>query len=124
MNAHLASPKFIQWLITQAKEDKWSKEEVGSIIFRKNKMNHLLFKLLDKEIQKEVALFNPTKTYSALPYMEEDFLQWLYKEAAEGKGGLDLQVLFKVLRKEEVDGETIISSRIKPGNFFWKPHFM
>ena len=67
--------------------------------------------------EKEVALFNPAKTCSALPYMEEEFLQWLYKEAAEGKGGFDQQVVFKVLRKEEVDGETIISSRIKPGNF-------
>ena len=80
-------------------------------------MNQLLFKTLDKEVQKEVALFNPAKTCSALPYMEEDFLQWLYKEAAEGKGGWDQQVVFKVLRKEEVDGETIISSRIKPGSF-------
>ena len=118
MNAHLASPKFIQWLITQAKDDKWSKEEVGSIICRKNKMNQLVLKTLDKEVQKEVALFNPAKTCSALPYMDEDFLQWLYKEAAEGKGGWDQQVVFKVLRKEEVDGETNISSRIKPGNFF------
>ena len=56
--------------------------------------------------------------------MDEDFLQWLYKEAAEGKGGWDQQVVLKVLRKEEVDGETIISSRIKPGSFFWKPKFM
>ena len=86
-------------------------------------MNQLLLKMLDKEVQKEVALFNPAKTCSALPYMEEDFLQWLYKEAAEGKGGWDQQVVFKVLRKEEVDGETIISSRIKPGGFFWKTRF-
>ena len=56
--------------------------------------------------------------------MDEDFLQWLYKEAAEGKGGWDQQVVFKVLRKEEVDGETIVSSRIKPGSFFWRPKFM
>ena len=123
-NAHLLSLDIIQWLITQAKEDKWSKEEVGSIICRKNKMNQLLFKMLDKEVQKEVALFNPAMTCSALPFIEEHFLRWLYKEAAEGKGGWDQQVVFKVLRKEEVDGETIISSRIKPGNFFWKPHFM
>ena len=53
--------------------------------------------------------------------MDEDFLQWLYKEAAEGKGGWDQQVVFKVLRKEEVDGETIVSSRIKPGVFYSTP---
>ena len=32
--------------------------------------------------------------------------------------GMVAQVVFKVLRKEEVDGETIIYSRIKPGFFF------
>ena len=58
-NAHLASLEFIQWLVTQAKEDKWSKEEVTSIIFRKNKKNQLVLKILNKEVQKEVALFNP-----------------------------------------------------------------
>ena len=71
-----------------------------------------------------MALFNPAKTCSALPYMEEEFLQWLYKEAAVGKGGWDQQVVFKVLRKEEVDGQTIISSRIKPGVFSWKIDFI
>ena len=36
--AHKLSLEFVQWLITQAKEDKWSEEEVASIAWRENKL--------------------------------------------------------------------------------------
>ena len=70
---------------------------------------------LDMETQKEVAMFNKARTCDILPYMEKesDFLQWLYQEAVEGR--CDSEKVFKALIKEEIDGETKITARIKPG---------
>ena len=108
--AHLMDQMFIQWLIAQAREDKWSKEEVATIVLRKNSSNWLILATLDKEIQKEAALFNRAKTCNAIPYMDHDFLQWFYQEVCKGEGAWKLLI-------EDVDGRTIISSRIKAGKF-------
>ena len=62
------------------------------------------------EALKEAALFNRDKTQSALPYMDHDFLQWFYQEVCKGEGAWKLRI-------EDVDGRTIISSRIKAGKF-------
>ena len=112
---------FVKWLIQQANESKWSKEDVGSIVCKKNADNQLILATLDEETQKEVAVFNKAKTCSALPYMEKegDFIQWLYQEAVEGRW--DQQMVFKALIKEEVDGQVQITPRIKPG-FHYKSH--
>ena len=56
--AHMLSSDFIQWLISQANEGKWSKEEVSSIVCRKNADNHLVLATLDEETKKQVAVFN------------------------------------------------------------------
>ena len=111
--AHLLSRDFIQWLISQANEGKWSKEEVGSILCRKNADNHLVLATLDEEAQKQVAVFNKSKTCSAAPFMEADFLQWLYQEAAEGRW--DQRLVFEAVVKEELDGKAYFSPRLKPG---------
>ena len=119
--AHLMDANFVKWLIQQANESKWSKEEVGSIVCKKNADNQLILTTLDEETQKEVAVFNKAKTCSALPYMEKkaNFLQWLYQEAFEGRW--DEQMVFKALTKEEVDGQVKITPRIKSG-FHYRSH--
>ena len=111
--AHMLSADFIQWLISQANEGNWSKEEVGSIVCRKNVDNQLILATLDKETQKRVAVFNKAKAISAVPYMDADFLQWLYQEAVEGRW--DQPMVFEAVVKEELDGKASFSPRIKPG---------
>ena len=111
--AHMLSSDFIQWLISQANEGNWSKEEVGSIVCRKNRDNQLILATLDVETQKHAAVFNKAKTISAVPYMDADFLQWLYQEANDGRWNQSM--VFKAVVKEELDGKASFSPKIKPG---------
>ena len=113
-SAHLLSIEFIQWLITQAKEDKWSKEEVGNILFRKTTSNHLIIAtMLDNETKQEVATYNKKLTISALPYMDADFIEWVVNEASEGRW--DQQEVFNAVVKEESDGKAYFAAKIKSG---------
>ena len=80
---------------------------------RKNRDNQLILATLDEETKKQVAVFNKAKTCSSAPYMDADFLQWLYQEAVEGRW--DQSIVFEAVIKEELDGETSFSSKIKPG---------
>ena len=56
--AHMMSAGFVQWLISQANEGNWAKEDVGSIMCKKNAENQLIMATLDDETQKKVAVFN------------------------------------------------------------------
>ena len=56
--AHQMGNKFLLWLIDQASEGKWSKEDVGSIACRRNNDNQLILATLDEETQRQVAVFN------------------------------------------------------------------
>ena len=112
--AHLMSANFVDWLIQLAKEDKWSKEDVGSIVCRKNASNQLILATLDEDTQKEVAVFNKARTCSVVPFMiEGDFLPWLYQEAVSGRW--DLQMVSEIMSEEEVNGRVVVSPVIKPG---------
>ena len=112
--AHLVGFDFVNWLIGLALEGTWDKEEVGNIVFRRNMHDQLILATLDKETQKAVAVFNKSKTSSALPCMEKEFLHWLYQEAVEGRW--EKQMVFKALLvKEEADGELIITTSKKKG---------
>ena len=111
--AHLLSTDFIQWLISQANEGNWSKEDVGSIVCRKNADNQLILATLDEKTQKQVAVFNKVKTISAVPYMDADFLQWLFQEATERRW--DQSIVFEAIDKKETDGKVSFSPTIKPG---------
>ena len=111
--AHLMNADFVQWLIEQANEEKWSKEDVGNIVCRKNADNQLILATLDEKTQKQVAVFNKAKTCLAVPFMDTDFLQWLYQEAIEGRW--EKSMVFDAVIKEELDGKTSFSPRIKPG---------
>ena len=112
--AHKLSPEFVQWLITQAMEGKWDEEEVGSIVCRKNAENKLILSTLDKETQRKVAVFNMDKTCRlAVPHMEQDFLQWLHQEAAEGRWNQEM--VSEAVVKKELDGKAHFSAIIKPG---------
>ena len=116
--AHLMSGDFHKWLIHQATEGMWSKEEVGNIVCRKNADNQLILATLDGETLKQAAALNKAKTCSAVPYMDDkgDFLQWLYEEAE--KGHWDQTMVFAALAKEDVDGKSIITTRRKKCNQF------
>ena len=112
--AHKMSPDFIQSLISHANEgNNWSKEEVGEIVCKKNRDNRLILATLDKETQRQVAMFNQAKTCSAVPYMDADFLEWLYQEAVDGRWKEKL--VFDAVVKEELGEKSYFSSRIKPG---------
>ena len=111
--AHLMSASFIQWLIQQANQDNLSKEKVESILCRKNADNQLILSTLDENLQKQAAVFNKAKTCSAVPYMDADFLQWLYQEAVEGRW--DQSMVFEAVVKEELDGKALFLTKIKPG---------
>ena len=110
-NAHLASQDFIVWLIAQAREGKCSKQEVGNIVFRKSTSNHLIFATLDNDTKREVGTYNKKLTISALPYMDADFLRWVYEEASEGRW--DQQQVFNAVVEEESDGRAYFAAKIK-----------
>ena len=112
--AHLLGAKFLQWLIDQALDGRWSQEDVSRVVCRRDSSNQLILSTLDEEIQKKVAVFNPAKTCNVVPYMDAGFLEWLYQEAEEGRW--DKQMVFKALTKEEVDGKVNITTRIKSGS--------
>ena len=112
--AHLMSSHFVQWLIQQANKGVWFKEDVDSIVWKMNADRQLVLATLNEETQKQAAVFNKAKTISAVPYMDTDFLQWLYQEADEGRW--NQQMVFKALIKEEVDGKVNITTRIKAGS--------
>ena len=111
--AHLLNAEFVLWLIGQAKEGNWSKEDVGSVVCRESRDNRLILATLDEETQKQAAVFNKEKTISAVPFMDTDFLQWLYQEAVEGRWNQSM--VFEAVVKEELDGKASFSPRIKPG---------
>ena len=119
--AHLLSADFQHWLIQQALEGRWSKEDVGSIVCRKNQNNQLILATLDEETKKQASMFNKEKTISAAPYMDADFLQWLYQEAADGRW--EKSMVFEAVIKEELNGKALFLPRIKPGrsieNLLW-----
>ena len=64
--AHFLGAEFVQWLIQEASEGNWGKEEVCSIVCRKNEENQLVLLSLDLETQKQVAVFDRAKICDAL----------------------------------------------------------
>ena len=118
--AHKLSTGFVQWLISQANEGNWSKEEVASIVCRKNRDNQLILATLNEETQKQASVFDKAKTCSVAPYMDldPDFLQWLYQEAVVGRW--EKSMVFKALKKVEVDGKTVIVARLKKGKMLFE----
>ena len=60
--AHLLSSDCVQWIVQQASEDQWEKEDVVSIVYRKNRDDQLVMSTLDEETQKQAAVLNKEKT--------------------------------------------------------------
>ena len=116
-NAHLAGEDFVHWLIEQARKGKWPKKEVGSIACRLNNDNQLILATLDREVQREVSMFDPTTTCTVLHLMDQDFLQWVSTEAAKVGGSWDSQMVVKMLMgKEDGDENTNFTSKSQIGN--------
>ena len=75
--AHLMSSEFHHWLVQQALEGEWEKEDVADIVCRENAENQLIMTTLDFEIQKHAAVFNQEKTTEVAHLMSPHFVQWL-----------------------------------------------
>ena len=116
-NAHLAGEDFVHWLIEQARKGKWPKKEVGSIACRLNNDNQLILATLDREVQREVSMFDPTTTCTVLHLMDQDFLHWVSTEATKVGGSWDSQMVVKMLMGEEGrDENTNSTSKGQIGN--------
>ena len=81
--AHKLSLEFVQWLIKEAREGKWDKEEVGSIVCRENKEGAVILSLLDFETQRELAEWNRGKAIEAAHLLGPNFVDWLIQMAME-----------------------------------------
>ena len=103
-------------LVQMASEGKLEKEDVSTILCSKDRDNRLILATLDEEPQRIAAAFNKTKTCLSLAFMGNEFLNWIYTEAEEGRW--PSQIVFKELVKENVGGVDVITSGIKPGNMF------
>ena len=105
--AHKLSLDFVQWLIEEAREGKWDKEAIGSIVWRKNKDDIVIFSLLDLEAQKELAYWNQEETIKNAHLTSLPFIQWFIKEAREGKW--DKEEVGSIVCRENKEGAVILS---------------
>ena len=83
--AHRLSADFIHWLIKEASEGSWSKEVVGGIVCKRNSDNQLILATLDFNTQQEVAFWNPEAVSRIAHLVGDQFSQWLFMQAKEGK---------------------------------------
>ena len=83
--AHKLSGQFHQWVIKEASEGRWSKEVVGGILCKRNADNQLILATLDFNTQQEVAFWNPEAVSRIAHLVGDQFTQWLFMQAKEGK---------------------------------------
>ena len=83
--AHKLSSDYVQWIVEQAMEGKWEKEDVADVVFRKNGDNQLVLATLDLETQKQAAVFNQEKTIEVAHLMSAEFIEWLVIETSAGR---------------------------------------
>ena len=106
--AHLLSSDCVQWLIEQAKEGNWSKEDVGSVVCRQNSDNQLILATLDEETQKQVAVFNKEKTNEVAHLLSADFQHWLIQQAKEGQWSKE--DVGSIVCKKNTDNQLILAT--------------
>ena len=111
--AHLMPLDFQVWVIDQARQDIFEKKDVADMLYKRNLDNKLVLSTLQFSLQKQVANFDPIKTCQSVALMDEAFNEWLYCEAENHRW--EQTSVFRVLKKEKVDGKTVVSAIVKPG---------
>ena len=106
------SPEFVHWLIQEANEGRWKREELGAA-FCELDANRQKLKLatVDEELQKQLAVLNKTKTCLSVPMLSNSLQEWLYKETLKGRWDQDM--VFKVLERKRSEGGAVVSARVK-----------
>ena len=79
------SPEFLQWLILEADEGRWSSEELGAAFCELDAERNLKLATVDEELQKKLAVLNKTKSCLIVPMLSSNLQQWLYQEVLEGR---------------------------------------
>merc|ERR550532_943667 len=110
--AHKMSTDFIRWLVKEANAGNWDGEQLGEAFCQLNSDNQLkLAKVVDEELQKQLAVLNKEKTYLSVPLLGSNLQQWIYQEAEEGRWNKDL--VFRVLERKETEGGAVVSAKVK-----------
>ena len=115
--AHLMPLDFQVWVIEQARQDIFEKKDVADMLYKKNPDNKLVLSTLQFSLQKQVADFDPIKTCQSVALMDEAFNEWLHCEVENHRW--EQTSVFRVLKKEKVDGKTVVSAIVKPGNLIY-----
>ena len=74
-----------QWLVEQGREGDMEKERVGDLLFEEDKEGACLFSLSDTSFQIVAAEWKREAAVKIAHMMSLDFIQWLIKQANEGK---------------------------------------
>ena len=109
--AHKMSSEFLQWLIQEAEEGRWSGKELGAAFCQLDEDIQLKLATVDEELQKKLAVLNKTKTCLSVPMLGSNIQEWLYQEALEGRWDQDR--VFRVLERKETEKGTVISAKVK-----------
>ena len=110
---HKLSSELLQWILQQVEEGNFDKVELASSVCHKSADQRPTLTSLEEEAQKKLALLNKDKTILILPWLSSNLQKWIYQEAQEGR--FDQDEVCKVLKKEEKEGEEVLSSKIHPG---------
>ena len=111
--AHKISSELLQWILQQVDKGNFDKEEFASGVCDKSTDQRPPLSSLEEEAQKKLALLNKDKTILILPWLSSNLQKWIYQEAQEGR--FDQDEVGKVLKKEEKEGEEVLSLKIHPG---------
>ena len=107
------SVDLVRWVIEQANEGNFNKEELARAVCHKTPYQRPTILLFDEETQKKLAVMNKTKTCQIIPWLGSNMQEWIYEEAIANR--FDQDAVFKVLKREESDGAEALSLKIHPG---------
>ena len=108
--AHKISEELLQWILHLANEGNWNKEELATAVCSKSSDKKPPISMCSSGMQKQLAELNQSKTCEVIPWMGNNFHNWLYHEAVEGRWNQDL--VFRVLKREEMAGATVVSAKM------------
>ena len=95
-------------LVDQAREGQIEKEKVGALLCeQEDDVWPPLLSFLDKEVQKEVSLWNQNKTNKIAHLLSPECIQWIVQQACEGNWEKEAVVTIVFKKKEE--GQPILA---------------
>ena len=107
------SSELLQWILPQADEGNFDKDELASAVFDKSPDKRPVFSLFEEDTQKKLAVMNKTKTCQIILWLSSNLQKWIYQEAMEGR--FDQDEVFKLLKRERTDEEEVLTLNIHPG---------